>query len=573
MATRVNTVIGRQALTHGLRTALETVIFCGAAILLLTYASPSLAPGMLETALFPLFAVAIPYYFTRLQLVHGKLSTQSAFELLYSVLLGSFSIGVLFVFAVWRIPNELLILDWEGFSSRFMLNAATYFTDANSAERTAAIRNFEFSLVDALAQFVAFFTVISMFTIRLGKRLWIRWKALRNRHLIWEMTHAHLVLVVAALALLLFFLSVYVINQTLAVLASDELSGIIIVVAALIFTYVSGAVVGVVALLALLAPAALLSYWMSRPIVERLATLTHITAELNQGNYAIRLNISGQDELSHLQTNFNSMAATLQETLIALQAEHDMLHHLLNSRRALFTNISHELRTPIATMRVYLESLQERAASLPAELVHDLDIMYRETLHLQRLIDDFLLLTRAEEVGLALNPVPTDIHPILERLAETMAPAARKNNQVDVIAAVHEQLPFALVDELRLEQIIHNLLQNAIRHTPPGGQVTLSARSSGPDVVIQVQDTGSGISPDDLPHIWQRFYRSEQAREHHQRGAGLGLALVKELVEAMRGRVAVESTPGQGSHFMVWLPQATPTHSPAPLLNLEGARR
>lgn len=562
-------ILSTRTLAHILRTAVETLLVTGGALLLTTVANPSLSPGIFETALFPIFALAILHYYMRLQLQQGSLLYQITYELLYSVVVGWGVIAILFFFTVWLIPTELLILDWDTYNERFVTSAGTYF-DRTDLDAQVAPQAYEFSLIDALAQFIGLFTISSMFVLRLGKRLWMRWKRLRQHHLIWELTHTHLVLVVVAMALLLFFISVYTINQTISTFVSSELSIIIVVIATLVFTYLSGAVVGVGALLAILAPAALLSYWLSRPIVERLTNLSSVTTELSQGNYATRLQVSGNDEVSHLQINFNDMAATLQNTLIALKSEHDTLHHLLSSRRELFTNLSHELRTPIATMRSYLESLLNRDHTLPADVLHDIEIMHLETLHLQRLVDDFLLLTRAEEVGLQLHPVPTDITPLLERLAEATALAAWQDKHIRVIAKLPSTIPMVVVDELRLEQIIHNLMQNAVRHTQPGGTVALSAVLSGPDVVIQVSDTGSGIAPDDLPYIWQRFYRSASARQHYRRGAGLGLALVKELTEAMSGRVAVESTQGEGSTFMIWLPQVQRTAAQKHNTELEG---
>jgi signal transduction histidine kinase len=149
------------------------------------------------------------------------------------------------------------------------------------------------------------------------------------------------------------------------------------------------------------------------------------------------------------------------------------------------------------------------------------------------------------------------VRPLIRRLVEAVASLAWQLGQVQVLAELPDVLPRALVDPARLEQVLSNLLRNAIRHTPPGGIVAVVASEEVERVRIEVRDTGEGISAEDLPHIWERFYRGRDsaAREGAERGAGLGLALVKELTEVMGGTVAVESTPGEGSCFTVRVPR------------------
>jgi signal transduction histidine kinase len=145
---------------------------------------------------------------------------------------------------------------------------------------------------------------------------------------------------------------------------------------------------------------------------------------------------------------------------------------------------------------------------------------------------------------------------LLQRIVKSTSPIAWQKGKVQVVADFPAQLPLVMVDEIRLEQILNNLLQNGQRHTPPGGIVVVSAHAEPGEVVIQVKDTGEGIAAEDLPHIWERFYRAGETRTKHRGGAGLGLALVKELTEAMGGTVAVESQTGKGSCFTVRLPLA-----------------
>jgi signal transduction histidine kinase len=139
-------------------------------------------------------------------------------------------------------------------------------------------------------------------------------------------------------------------------------------------------------------------------------------------------------------------------------------------------------------------------------------------------------------------------------MVDALAPLAWRSGRVDVVAELPDNLPPARADEVRLEQVFSNLLRNAIRHTPPGGIVAVVAVAEEAAIRIEVRDTGEGIAAEDLPHIWERFYRGANARAHDRRGAGLGLALVKAYVEAMGGQVAVTSAPGEGSCFTLRLP-------------------
>ena len=248
------------------------------------------------------------------------------------------------------------------------------------------------------------------------------------------------------------------------------------------------------------------------------------------------------------------MAATLQETLTALQTERDTVTRLLKSQRELTAGVSHELRTPVATMRGYLDSLlAHQDQGLPETARHDLEIVGHEAARLQTLIDDLFTLSRAEVNQLTLRCQPLDIRPLVQRVVDTVSPLAARNHRIQVTASLPDRIPFVIADAGRLEQILRNLIQNGIRHTPPGGIIAVTAEL-GPDRVwMSVHDTGVGISPELLPHIWTQFYYGPEADSSR---AGLGLALVKQLAQLMDGGVAVDSTVGLGSRFRIWLPRA-----------------
>ncbi len=394
---------------------------------------------------------------------------------------------------------------------------------------------------------------------RLGARLLVTWNRMRRKRLVWALTNAHLMVVVLGSGLLCSLLVV------VELLTSKNVPFQLLPALFLIF------LLTVIALLVVLPPSALFSYLFAHRTTRRLESLANATDALRAGDYSIRVVVRGEDEVAQLQTNFNAMAADLERAVHELQTERDTVATLLKARRELVASVSHELRTPVATLRGYLESTRthwDGARTPPETLRHDIEIMERETLHLQALIDDLFTLSRAEVGRLAMRPAPTDVGAVVRRCAETLAPLAWQSNRVEVVPDVPEDAPLALVDAARLEQALQNLLHNGVRHTPPGGIVAIEVAPAGDaeeTIAIRVKDTGEGIAPDELPHIWERFYRTERARQNPGSGTGLGLALVKELIETMGGSVAVESMLGVGSSFTLRLPRVQVT-------DLDGSR-
>lgn len=397
---------------------------------------------------------------------------------------------------------------------------------------------------------------------RVGVRLWLLWQSLRRQRMLWAITHAHLMLVVliACLLGLSTFLMLPLSSTDLAPLSSSA-SPLALLLERLLRTVFPAVAVIVVmtvlALLVLLLPSALFSYLIARRTTRRLETLADAARSLQAGAYDTRVEVVGEDEVAQLQTGFNTMAGELEKAMQDLQWERDKVATLLQSQRELVASVSHELRTPVATVRGYLESSQARWKNeIPEPLQHDLSVMEGEIVRLQGLIDDLLTLSRAEAGGLALELRPTDVGAVIRRRVEAMAPLAWQSNRVEVSAEVPPGLPPALADETRLEQVLVNLLRNGVQHTLPGGIVAVLAAAEEQTLRVEVRDTGEGISVEDLPRIWERFYQGGQAGEGDRAGTGLGLALVKELTEAMGGAVTVQSAPGQGSCFTLRLPLA-----------------
>lgn len=394
-------------------------------------------------------------------------------------------------------------------------------------------------------------------------RILFRWDQMRRRRMLWALTHAHLtvVVVVAVVGVIFAFLLAPFANLA----ANESLSNrdfLTVFVEQVTTTLFPSAMIALVftgmALVMLLPPSAVFSFLVARKTTRRLESLTQAADALRSGDYATRVPVVGEDEVAQLQTDFNAMAENLEGTLRDLQTERDRVAALLQSRRELVASVSHELRTPVATVRGYLDAVQGHAAVLPESARQDLAVMERELLRLQRLIDDLFTLSQTEAGGLALTLQPVDAGDVVHRRVETYAPLAWQRERVDIVAEVAPDLPQALADPGRLDQVLVNLLRNALRHTPPGGIIAVVASAQPDAVCIEVRDTGEGIPPEELPRIWERFYRGEAARAEDARqgiepGAGLGLALVKELVEAMGGTVSATSEAGEGSCFTVCL--------------------
>ncbi len=396
-----------------------------------------------------------------------------------------------------------------------------------------------------------------------GVRVWLAWDHLRRRRLLWGLTHAHLTIVVV-MAVIVALISSLVLSLTTpsGTPPQPESAGLLAPLAErLLHTLFPWIVVMILmtglALFLLLPPSALVSYFVARRTTRRLETLAEATTALREGHRDTRVEVSGEDEVAQLQADFNAMAADLEGTLHDLEVQRDAVSHLLQSRRELIASVSHELRTPIATMRATLESARggQAEGALPSSQQHDLEIVEAEVLRLQRLVDDLFTLSRLEVGGLDLDCQPTDVIPVAQRMVDALAPLAWNPGRVELVAKLPDGPLQARADAKRLEQILANLLRNAIRHTPPGGIVAVAVREEPESVTIEVHDTGEGIAPEDLPHVWERFYRSESSRARDRGGAGLGLALVKEMAEAMGGSVSVESEIGQGSRFTVQLPK------------------
>ena len=382
--------------------------------------------------------------------------------------------------------------------------------------------------------------------LRACSRVWLFWDRLRRKQLLWALTHAHIMVVALGAALLIFIVDV------LALCTSSGNPTIIIPATLGI------AVLTIIAMVVVVPPSALFSFIVVRRTTRRLKTLTGATSSLRSGNYAVRVPVIGEDEVAQLQNDFNVMAADLERAMRELRNERDTVSGLLAARRELIASVSHELRTPMATLRSYLETtLMHWEEGSPPTLHNDLQVMENEVIRLQFLVEDLFTLSRAEVGKLTLRCKSTDVGKLVQCIVEAGAPLAWRSSRIEIVADVPLEVPPVLIDPGRLEQALHNLLHNAVRHTSPGGIVAFVVAEEPENVIIQVKDTGEGIAPEDLLHIWERFYQAESAHNGANSGAGLGLALVKELIEAMNGSVEVESVVDEGSCFTIRLPRCS----------------
>ena len=240
-----------------------------------------------------------------------------------------------------------------------------------------------------------------------------------------------------------------------------------------------------------------------------------------------------------------------------LAALHDIteLRKLENVRREFVANVSHELKTPLTSIKGYVETLLEGAIDDPKHNRAFLQTIHEHTNNLSQLIDDVLNLSTIEAQRVSYRFEPVAVKEVVERIVNALEPMA-KTKKVSISAVWPEDLPRVRADREKLAQIVMNLIDNAIKFNKVGGQVRIIAESNGKELRLRVEDTGRGISPEDLPRIFERFFRGNKDRSHEIPGTGLGLAIVKHLTEAHQGTVTAQSVPGQGSTFLVTLPLA-----------------
>lgn len=287
--------------------------------------------------------------------------------------------------------------------------------------------------------------------------------------------------------------------------------------------------------------AAFLARWLSRRLTRRLDHLSDAARRIADGDAAARVPEMSEDELAELSRSFNDMADRLQE---GRMREQEFL-----------MSVGHDLRTPLTTISGYAEAIEEGGVP-EAELSRVGGVLAAETGRLRRLVDDLMLLARLEAREFTLSPEPVDVGAHLSEVAAGFRPRAE---------AAHVRLETDIgttgiveTDPDRVAQIAGNLLENGLRYTPEAGVVRLAVGRANGQITLVVSDSGPGIEPGDLPHAFEKFYVARKYRRVRPEGSGLGLSIVKQLVDALSGTVRLESVPGEGTKVTVSLPAERP---------------
>ncbi len=281
------------------------------------------------------------------------------------------------------------------------------------------------------------------------------------------------------------------------------------------------------------------SYALARSITVPLRRLSTGVQEIERGNFAHKVQVDSNDEVQQLAAAFNRMSEAL-ETNNRL-------------RKQLLADIAHELKTPLSVIQGNLEGMIDGVVDTDKE---QLNSLFEESIHLNRLINDLRDLSLAEAGQLSLEKAPADVNQLVSH-AVGMVKRLAEEKKIQVECDLGG-LPALEIDANRMRQVVFNLLTNAVRYTNTGGKVTVATaveqREDKEWVAVSVRDTGQGIAPEDLPHIFDHFYRADKSRNRRSGGTGIGLAIVKQLVETHGGSVLVDSRPGEGSCFKVLLP-------------------
>lgn len=269
----------------------------------------------------------------------------------------------------------------------------------------------------------------------------------------------------------------------------------------------------------------------ARRIVRPVRALAEAAHRVADGDLSQRVPVTGGDELAEMGVAFNTMAAELER-------QHELRHRAM-------ADIAHELRTPLSVLQIELESIEDGLTDPTPEVIAGLQ---GDLAHLRCLVEDLRVLSLADAGELHVEAEPVEMGGLVRDVVERVRAAARSEG-IALDAQVPDGPLPVVGDAQRLMQVLLNLLSNALQHTPTGGRVTVSAQRVDGKVHVAVRDTGEGIPPEDLPHVFDRLYRADRARSRDTGGSGLGLSIAKSLVEAQGGHIWAESEPGEGSTF------------------------
>jgi two-component system sensor histidine kinase BaeS len=315
-------------------------------------------------------------------------------------------------------------------------------------------------------------------------------------------------------------------------------------------------VIGIIGLALAILVAAFLAARFAAPVRR----LSEAARSIGEGDLASRVPLgearAGSAELVEVSRQFNAMAARLEESIEIVRRDRDRSREFL-------ADVSHELRTPITSLRMFVELLQGPAGDDPVTRAEFLESSAGQLGRLDWLAQNLLELSKLDSGLVLLDLRPDDLRASIESATEQVLPAAERRG-VSLVCRLPESPVRTLHDPQRIGQVVTNLVGNAVKFTPRGGAVTVELEARRDGAAIVVRDTGEGIPADELPHIFERFYRGARATEARSAGSGLGLAIVKSIVDMHGGRIGVESRLGTGSTFTVFLPREARVASPVP---------
>ncbi|MBN2044905.1 MAG: HAMP domain-containing protein [Anaerolineales bacterium] len=281
--------------------------------------------------------------------------------------------------------------------------------------------------------------------------------------------------------------------------------------------------------------AMVLGYFLSSAITDRIFVLQKAANRLAEGDLDTRITVSGKDEVAQLSRDFNQMAEQLQQAA--------------RQRADLIAWVSHDLQTPLTSIQAILEALADGLIDDPESQERYLRAAQREVRALSVLIDDLFQLTKLDAGGLKLDILPNSLSDLISDTLESFSHLA-KNQNIRLSGKVSDGIDPVMMDAKQIGRVLNNLVSNALRYTPEGQLVEISARRQGDQVEVRVKDTGEGIPAEDLSQIFESFYRGEKSRNRATGGAGLGLAIARGIILAHHGEIWVESKPGQGTTFI-----------------------
>jgi two-component system sensor histidine kinase BaeS len=293
---------------------------------------------------------------------------------------------------------------------------------------------------------------------------------------------------------------------------------------------------------------ALLGMLISRSVTRPLARLTRAASSMAAGEYSQRVPVRTKDEVGRLAVAFNEMAAALEQDVGELRRQEAL-------RRELAANISHDLATPLTAIQGFTEALLDGVIQDEHQREETLRVIAKEVVRLRRLVDDLGHLSRVESPGLLLDLAPTNLATLVDETLAVLQPEFEAQG-ITARNMLGPETPLALADTDKLTQVLLNLLDNALRYTPNGGEITISAALETSRVRVMVTDTGAGIAPEHIKRIFDRFYRADASRNAATGGSGLGLAIVKAIIDAHGGSVGIDSAPGKGTTVWFTLAQA-----------------